>query len=123
MYAWGSNLQCQLGKKLPNIATGNGSILQVNTSIPVHLTAYEESMPIQISCGSYHNLVLSRAVPRLDNPSLDNQIVTTYGIQGDSAAGGQNNKRGQEVAYEHKDEDCPNLENMKKLKAEVKRLR
>ena len=29
----------------------------------------------------------------------------------------------QEVAYEHKDEDGPNMEKMKKLKSEIKRLR
>ena len=27
------------------------------------------------------------------------------------------------VVYEHRDDDCPNLENMKKLKSEIKRLR
>jgi len=27
------------------------------------------------------------------------------------------------VVYDHKDEDCPNLESMKKLKSEIKRLR
>ena len=27
------------------------------------------------------------------------------------------------MAYEHKDEDCPNMEKMKKLKSEIKRLR
>ena len=27
------------------------------------------------------------------------------------------------VVYEHRDEDCPQIEQMKKLKAEIKRLR
>jgi hypothetical protein len=50
-------------------------------------------MPIQISSGSYHNIILSRALPRLDNPSLENQIVTTYGIQGETQGGGQQEER------------------------------
>jgi hypothetical protein len=27
------------------------------------------------------------------------------------------------VLYEHRDDDCPNMEQMKKLKSEIKRLR
>jgi hypothetical protein len=83
-------------------------------------------MPIQISCGSYHNIILSRVHPKHDAPSLDNQIITSYGLQGEAgSSGGQQERRqgAQEVAYEHREDDCPNVENMKKLKSEIKRLR
>ena len=57
-------------------------------------------------------------MPRLESASLDNQILTSYG---------QNKETREEgaavVKYEHREDDCPNLEKMKKLKAEIKRLR
>ena len=45
LYTWGSNLQCQLGKKLPVVPGGNGGQgaggVQAHSNIPVHVTAYE----------------------------------------------------------------------------------
>ena len=76
-------------------------------------------MSIFIASGSYHNLVLSRALPKQESSNLENQIVTTFGVQGESQQ--QNNQ--QKVLYEHRDDDCPNMEQMKKLKSEIKRLR
>ena len=37
-------------------------------------------MPIQIACGSYHNIILSKVLPRQDQPSFDNQIVSSYAL-------------------------------------------
>jgi hypothetical protein len=76
-------------------------------------------MTIFIAAGSYHNLILSRALPKQESPTVDSQIVTTYGISADTQQ--QNNQ--QVAVYEHRDDDCPNLDQMKKLKAEIKRLR
>lgn len=125
LYSWGSNLQCQLGKKLISPTSfGQGSSgaggVQVYSSVPVHITAYEQSMPIQISCGAYHNIILSRALPKAEHPSFENQIVTFYGLVGEA----QTQKNNQQIViHEHRDEDCPNSEQMKKLKSEIKRLR
>jgi hypothetical protein len=77
-------------------------------------------MPIHISSGAYHNVILSRALPQVESPSFENQIVTQYGLVGDVT---QAKNTQQVVVYEHKDEDCPHVENMKKVKAENKRLR
>lgn len=63
--------------------------------------------------------MLSRSLPKVENPTLDNQIVTSYGLIGEQ----QTQNVNQMVIYEHKDEDCPNTEQVKKLKAEIKRLR
>jgi len=122
LYSWGSNLQCQLGKKLNNAANGpNGQAgVQVYSSVPVHVTAYEQAVPIMISSGAYHNVILSRALPKIEEPTFDNQIVTQYGLVGD-ASHAKNTQ--QMVVYDHKDEDCPHIESMKKLKSEIKRLR
>ena len=73
-----------------------------------------------ISSGAYHNVILSRALPKSEESSFDNQIVTHYGLVGDST---QSKTTQQLVVYDHKDEDCPNIESMKKLKSEIKRLR
>ena len=88
------------------------------SNVPVFVTSYEQAMPMQISSGAYHNLVLSRAMPKIEHPNFDNQIVTSYGLTPESD---KENK--QVVAYQHRDDDCPNIESMKKLKAEIKRLR
>jgi hypothetical protein len=80
-------------------------------------------MPIQIACGSYHNVILSRALPKQELPSFENQIVTSYGLANDAGNGDAQNQNQQVVVYEHRDDDCPNLDQMKKLKAEIKRLR
>ena len=80
-------------------------------------------MPIQIACGSYHNIILSRALPKQEPPTFDNQIVTSYGLSTDLGTSSENTKNQQVVVYEHREEDCPNLEQMKKLKSEIKRLR
>jgi hypothetical protein len=83
------------------------------------VSAYENAVPISIVSGAYHNIVLSRMLPTIENPSFDNQIVTSYGLSGDVPTKNQQ----QIVVYEHKDDDCPNIEQMKKLKSEIKRLR
>lgn len=75
-----------------------------------------------MACGSYHNIILSRALPKQETSNLDNQIVTTYGITGENNQQQQQNNQ-QVVLYEHREEDCPNLDQMKKLKSEIKRLR
>lgn len=80
-------------------------------------------MPIQIACGSYHSVILSRALPKQEHPSFENQIVTSYGLANDVSQGDAHNQNQQVVVYEHRDDDCPNLDSMKKLKAEIKRLR
>lgn len=49
---------------------------------------------MQISSGAYHNLVLSRAMPKVEQPSFDNQIVTSYGLVGDN-----DKEKKQVVAY------------------------
>lgn len=72
-----------------------------------------------IAAGSYHNIVLSRALPQQEDPSFENQIVTSYGLVGEAA--GQNLQ--QVVVHEHKDDDCPYFDQLKKLKSEIKRLR
>lgn len=49
--------------------------------------------------------------------------MTSYGLASDAGTGEQQSKNQQVVVYEHREDDCPNLEQMKKLKAEIKRLR
>ena len=90
------------------------------SSVPVHISAYEQAMPLHISSGAYHNVILSRALPQLEQPSFENQIVTQYGLVGDVT---QAKNTQQVVVYDHKDEDCPHVDQMKKLKSEIKRLR
>jgi len=33
------------------------------SSSPIQVSSYDQAMPIQIACGAYHNIVLSRALP------------------------------------------------------------
>ena len=81
-------------------------------------------MPIQIACGAYHSIALSRALPKQETPSFENQIVTSFALGGPEATTDQQSKNNnQVVVYEHRDEDCPQLENIRKLKSEIKRLR
>jgi mitogen-activated protein kinase kinase kinase 9 len=83
LYAWGSNLQCQLGKRLlhnpqaapanmgGSAATSSGGVLSLS-NVPVQITSYDQATPIQIACGSYHNIILSRSLPKQEQPSLEN---------------------------------------------------
>ena len=96
LYAWGSNLQCQLGKRLlcnPQAAPQNMAQAGATTSgvlsfsnVPIQITAYDQATPIKIACGSYHNIILSESLPKQDQPSLENQILTTYGLDGGNAS-------------------------------------
>ncbi len=56
LLVWGSNLQSQLGKKLPNS--------QTFINYPIVNTAYDGAKPFKISCGSYHNICLSYKPPK-----------------------------------------------------------
>ena len=89
LYSWGSNLQCQLGKKLAVIQGNNGSVaagVQAHSNVPVHIAAYDQAVPLEIACGSYHNIVLSHALPKQEQPNFDNQILTKYGLGDDQTA-------------------------------------
>ena len=39
---------------------------------PILLSSFDSVMPISIACGSYHTLILSKGLPKIENPSLDN---------------------------------------------------
>lgn len=67
LFAWGSNLQSQLGKKtLPQ---------QPFVNTPILITAFESAKPFKITCGSYHNICLSYRQPKQeDNGSGDTEV-------------------------------------------------
>lgn len=74
LFAWGSNLQCQLGRRLV-YATQGGQGQQVvlpYSNVPIEVTAYEQATPFDIVAGAYHNIVKSLAMPKQDKPSSDN---------------------------------------------------
>lgn len=54
LFAWGSNQQCQLGKRTS----------QKFSNTPILVTAFENAKPIKIACGSYHNICLSYKLPK-----------------------------------------------------------
>lgn len=62
------------------------------SNVPIQITAYDQATPIQIACGSYHNIILSESLPKQEQPSLENQILTTYGLDG--AGGNQQSALG-----------------------------
>lgn len=99
LYVWGSNQQNQLGK--PSV---KGHTIQ-----PVHLVAFENAKTRKIVCGSYHNFAFSERAPIL---SFEEEVKPPTP---------QNNAL--VIPQAHKDEDCPNIEQVKKLKSEIKRLR
>ena len=82
LFAWGSNLQCQLGRRLVAAAQGGQGSSQVLafSNVPIEVAAYENAMPFEIASGPYHNIVKSLATPRQDQASLETAIVTGYGL-------------------------------------------
>ena len=63
------------------IESGNSSVLSFS-NVPIQITGYDQATPTSIACGSYHNIILSKSLPRQEQPSLENQILTTYGLDG-----------------------------------------
>ena len=105
---WGSNLQHQLGKKttLPFLST------------PTLSTAFQDAKSFKVSCGSYHTVCLSYRMPRQeDQGGGDDENVTPLALRKEET------KAMAIVQQEHTDEGCPNVEQIKKLKGEIKRLR
>jgi alpha-tubulin suppressor-like RCC1 family protein len=99
MYVWGSNQQGQLGKKTMQ--------LQVNS--PLQNTAYTDSKPFKIACGSYHTLCLSYRMPKMEEDVSDE---TGFGGRSSSVLGQRSNQEEAKTAapVAHDDETCPNME-------------
>lgn len=66
----------------------------------------------KLICGSFHNYVFSQQLPTV----IEKEPVAQQVVEKPQAAPVQAN-------YQHRDDDCPNLESVKKLKGEIKRLR
>ena len=77
------------------------------------MTAFENAKPFKFACGSYHNVCLSYRAPKQEEQ--------------ENEANDENQKVGKVPEKQqppvHNDEDCPNVEAIKKLKGEIKRLR
>lgn len=119
MYVWGSNSQLQLGTKK--------SAPFVN--IPTLSVSYADAKPFKVACGSYYTVCLSYRMPRqeehpeVDENSLLAQQKTPLQVLGQKSINEESKFGGPPPQYQHDDDSCPNMEQIKKLKGEIKRLR
>jgi len=88
-------------------------------------TAFDGAKPFKISCGSYHNICLSYKPPKQEettganSESDENAMVNNKGVLGSKNHNIEETKQ----SYVHSDETCPNVEQVKKLKADLKKYR
>jgi alpha-tubulin suppressor-like RCC1 family protein len=118
LYVWGSNLHGQLGKKTP--------ALTPFVNAPILNTAYADAKPFKISCGSYHSVCLSYRMPKIeeDGSAASEENQQPFGrALNQRSQNIEESKMGGAGSLQHDDETCPNMEQVKKLKGELKRLR